>query len=260
MEHRILSPHLAARENVIETYLELARAVPQSEIEWRSDYVVVRGPSSLSFCNFAARFEASHPVHGLAEEIADLSHHWPGFWIFVTDGDRPTDLSERLIQAGFMVRQTLSQMIWEPDGVEYEEFGQVMEGLVPRREMARFMADQFFVRTPQSIRAEIAEATARSTHRLISVRDEIGAFLGGVMMSRTPNSVGLYNLCVSPQFRHKGMGSSLVREVQTQATALGVPVVLQCHGPLIEWYETLGFRTVGQLRAFTWGTGWRDII
>ncbi|MEJ5172044.1 MAG: GNAT family N-acetyltransferase, partial [Fimbriimonadales bacterium] len=82
--------------------------------------------------------------------------------------------------------------------------------------------------------------------RLYSVF-EGGRRVGAVMLHRTPRALGLYNLCVAPWMRGRGLGACIVRQVQTDACRAGVPVVLQCRSELVPWYRRLGFRSVADL-------------
>jgi predicted N-acetyltransferase YhbS len=81
------------------------------------------------------------------------------------------------------------------------------------------------------------------------------------MLVEDGSSVGLFNLCVRPELRRKGLGAKLVRAVQAAASATGKPVVLQCEPDLAPWYKTLGFEPVGTVEALTLSQeGGGDII
>jgi ribosomal protein S18 acetylase RimI-like enzyme len=70
------------------------------------------------------------------------------------------------------------------------------------------------------------------------------------MLSYTPDSVGLYNLCVDAKLRDRGIGSSIVRELLGFVLEPGKPMVLQCEPVLADWYVRFGFREVGLVTAY----------
>jgi predicted N-acetyltransferase YhbS len=99
-------------------------------------------------------------------------------------------------------------------------------------------------------RQGIAAATAASPHTIWVVgdgRDPTAA----VMLVEQPEAVGLFNLCVAPESRGKGLGADLVRAVQSAASRTGRTVVLQCDDELAGWYSNLDFERVGSIGAFT---------
>ena len=251
MERSALSPAIIVRENALATYLGLVAPVRGSVVTRPGGYVLVRGPGPFSFCNFAAGFELGEgDLNQTVDNLVRQAEECPGFYVFVITGDSPQSFPAALGAAGFEKRQSLVSLFAK--GVEGPTDAGARGVTDPdeRRSIAAFMSKQFFWSMPSEAREGIAAATAASPHTIWAVgpaeRPE-----GAVMLVETPGAVGLFNLCVRPELRGKGLGTSLVRAVQTAATASGRPVVLQCAQDLVAWYTRLGFERVGKVDAYT---------
>ncbi|MBS1709575.1 MAG: GNAT family N-acetyltransferase [Armatimonadetes bacterium] len=241
----------AARENILATYLGLASSLTEAVLRFREPYTLVSGPTDLSFCNFAAGFEIDKDLEKHMVWLANYAAETTGFWVFAMTGDEPSDLAALLEQAGFEKRQAMTQMTCATPQLRLVP--QMDEAMAPydRRDIARFMADQFFHRTGDESRARIASATAGSPHRLFGHKDK-GGVASAVMVSSTPAALGLYNLCVRPDVREVGHGSDAVEFVMSVAAQAGKPVVLQCAADLVPWYQRRGFEPTGRIEAYTY--------
>ena len=247
--------HLALRANTLATYLGLVEPVSGTVVTRLMGFTLVRGPGPFSFCNFAAGFDVEEAD---CDAVLDLLAHncsdCPGLHVFVMSGDRPPDLQARLEAAGFELRQRLVSMAWFPQ--EAAEDAALAEVVEPeeRRHVAEFMASQFFWRLPDEARAAIAAATAASRCSLQSIgpaEDPVAT----VMLVQQPATLGLYNLCVKPDLRGKGVGRSVVRSIQHGASLSGRTVVLQCDRLLAPWYAQLEFQEAGDMCAFSFSSG-----
>lgn len=252
MEHHLLTDLASAgRENVVQTYLALAQALPGTEVSARDGYVRVSGTLPLSFCHFAGGFESERDPLELARELRKEAAGPDGLWVFLLPGDGPHGLRSALLAEGFALRQCLCQ------------FGRVNRGKLAsnlfeaqdadsRLKVSQFMAEQFFPFSPGESRLLVARSTAASLANLL--------YLGtpeqpqaAMMLSKSAHSVGLYNLCVDAHRRSQGLGRSLVDSAQALADKYGLPLTLQCHASLRKWYESQGFRQIGTLQAFFFG-------
>lgn len=249
MEHCALTDRraLLVRGNALATYLGLVGAVDGSVVTRPRGFTLVRGPGPFSFCNFAAGFERDGDV---LDDLVENAEDCFGFYVFVMTGDEPSDLAVRLEGRGFERRHTLVGMHSDAAPVPDLPGARVVTTQPERRKVAGFMAQQFFWRMPREARDAIAAATAASPHAIWSVGDP-GAPEAAVMLVEDGAAVGLFNLCVRPELRRKGLGASVVRAVQAAAASAGKPVVLQCEPELEPWYGALGFETVGTVEAFT---------
>ncbi len=239
-----------ARENILKTYGDLAVAVGQTEVTDETHFFCCRGPRELPFASFAAGFDFD-PHKWMPEVIArlkDLSMQRPGMYTFVLDGDRPGHLGDHLIAAGWQVRQRLAIMAWSPGSASLEPEITLAESADERAAIADFMAWQFFARATRNMRIAIADATRFSPCQLYSFGSPFDPD-AAVMVSRTEESVGLYNLCVRKELRGKGIGSRVVASVQSLATRAGHPLILQCDPSLRGWYSRMGMMEIGLLRA-----------
>lgn len=253
MEHRALTDPraLLVRDNALATYLGLVGAVNGSVVTKPKGFTLVRGPGPFSFCNFAAGFDSDQgSFEDTVEALVENAEDCFGFYVFVITGDRPADLAERLEDRGFERRHTLVGMhsavapSTAPTGIRLVTTQQ------DRRDVARFMAQQFFWRMPREARDAIAAATAASPHTIWSVGEPAHPE-AAVMLVEDGAAVGLFNLCVRQELRRRGLGAAVVRAVQAAAASKGQPVVLQCEPELEPWYRKLGFETVGTVEAFT---------
>jgi len=242
---------LAARENILATYLGLASSMTEALLRFREPYTLISGPTDLSFCNFAAGFDLDKDLDRHLSWLAKYAAETPGFWVFAMTGDSPADLPARLEDHGFERRQAMVQMICPAPPLRLVHHLDEARAPFDRREIARFMADQFFSRTGDEGRARIASATAGSTHRLYGWRDQRGV-ASAVMVSMSTAAYGLYNLCVRNDVRETGHGTDAVEFVKFLAAEGGKPVVLQCAGDLVPWYQRRGFQPSGRIEAYTY--------
>ena len=256
MEHCALSNAVQlVRSNALATYVGLVAAVEGAVVRKPLGFTLVRGPGVFSFCNFAAGFDVApddfEPAVGLL--IAQANECFE-FYVFLISGDQPDDLGGRLASAGFQCRQSLVSMA-SASPVEHEDVGaRLVSDHKERRSVADFMAGQFFWTMPMDARRGIAAATAASPHTIWVVGDSHDP-TAAVMLVEQPEAVGLFNLCVAPPARGKGLGAGLVQAVQSAASRSGRTVVLQCGEELAGWYSNLGFERVGSINAYTLAPG-----
>ena len=243
--------HRAFRANTLATYLGLVEPISSTVVTRPMGFTLVRGPGPFSFCNFAAGFDVEEAdCDAVLDLLSENCSDCPGLHVFVMSGDRPPDLQARLEAAGFELKLRLVSMAWHPQ--EAAEDAALAEVVEPeeRRHVAEFMASQFFWRLPDEARAAISAATAASRHSLQSIgpaEDPVAS----VMLVPQPGTLGLYNLCVKPDLRGKGVGRSVVRTIQHSASLSGRTVVLQCDRLLAPWYGQLGFKEAGEVCAFS---------
>ena len=119
MEHRALNRFVElVRSNTLATYVGLVRAVSGSRVTQDHGYTLVRGPGPFSFCNFAAGFDLDGEIGGVLEDLKAQAEDCFGFYVFVMSGDEPGDLEDRLVGAGFEVRQELTSLVSETVATE----------------------------------------------------------------------------------------------------------------------------------------------
>lgn len=249
MEHNLLNDFsLVARENVVQTYLALAQSLPETNIDRRPDYTRVKGKWPLSFCHFAADFNTRRTAESIAKELRAESNTPDGLWVFLLPGDEPDGLHVHLLEEGFGLRQCLCQFARRSKGTWFEDIKEA-EDTDTRMRVGKFMAEQFFPFSPGESRLLVARSTALSAANLF--------FLGSperpqaaMMLSKSKNAVGLYNLCVDGKSRGNGIGTQFVDSAQSLATQYDVPLTLQCHASLRKWYEIQNFRQTGTMHAF----------
>jgi GNAT superfamily N-acetyltransferase len=247
----VSDPALAylGRQNVVWTYVELARALPGAIVERREAFVSCIAPISLSFCNFALDFDAARLAE--PEEIAhldDLTEGCPSFRAFHLPYREDDPVPDILAARGWKCQHSLVQMGWTPEPGETGPPLRPCEARPERLAVAEFMVDQFFWRQEPDMKRIILEATVDSCHELWRFGEpDIDA---AVMTTRTAGSIGLYNLCVRRALRGAGLGSALVRSVQSMGREDAVPVVLQCDTVLEAWYRQLDFKKTGILESY----------
>ncbi|MCW5940020.1 MAG: GNAT family N-acetyltransferase [Fimbriimonadaceae bacterium] len=236
------------RENVLATYGELARHVPGTALGEFRGCLVARGELPVSFSNFVAGFDwPAERADAWIDELLAVVVKQPVLWLFVDSDDMPADLESRLRDRGATVRQTLVHMVSTGDALDADALDE-MSGHAERVRVAELMTEEFFGSSSLPIKRAVAVATADSSHDLLA-RSEEGELVGAVMVSRTTRTLGIYNLCVRPDWRGRGIGSSMVRAVLSLARSERRQVVLQCERRLVPWYFNLGFKECGDIRA-----------
>jgi GNAT superfamily N-acetyltransferase len=260
MEHNLLADFsVAARDNVLHTYLDLAKGLPGNNIYRTDHFQRVEGTWPLSFCGYAADFTSHLDARALARILDRESQGPSGLWVFTMPGDQPEDLESELVARGFGLRQSLSQMGQRSRGEWMNDLFEA-QSADDRLMVARFMAEQFFPFSSEEAKLLIARGTALSLATLLFT-GSLSSPTGAMMLSRSPMALGLYNLCVRPDHRGEGLGSSLVRASIAIADKYDLPLTLQCHISLCRWYGSQGFRLTGDFKAFYKGFGNKaDII
>lgn len=244
-----------ARAGLLDTYLCLALAVPNTEVEWTEEMLLVQGPHDLAFCNFAAalNFPSRSRFEQSLARLSGLSHVQT---LYHTSGDEPSDASLLLDELGWERRLDLIVMAWRPGEPKAATWWEPDREPAPSQDrlgrlaVAAFMTEMFFSSGHRDIKQSIVRATAASPHLLCAVEEE-SHMCGAVMISQHAETVGLYNLCVEHSRRRKGIGARLVRYCQEVAEERSVPLVLQCSPLLMGFYTQFGFRHIGSLQS--WG-------
>lgn len=113
----------------------------------------------------------------------------------------------------------------------------------------RFLRMQYAAR-----RQYYQSAFPRADHRVVEVD---GRPAGRILVARGAEEVRLTDVALLPENRGAGVGEFLVRELQREAAAAGLPVTLHVAegNPALRLYERLGFRTTGDdgvYLAMTW--------
>lgn len=236
-------------ENLRETYSSLAVATPGTTVRRTGNVVVAEGDLAHPICNFVLldRGEAEDPRHevGWAPGRPFLNVYWP------VAGERFGD--RRLKIAGLERVHSLEVMV-APGRILGHPVRLTMreaEASADRDRLAMFMADRFFGRYREAMRAGIARSTSEAQSLRLFATPDLDRPVGAVLLTETEGALGLYNLCVRPEERGRGLGAEIVRWVLAAAHARGERVTLQCDDRLAGWYRRFGFATVGRLVVFS---------
>jgi len=237
----------AASENLVRTYFHLGLATEQAQVVEDEGFRACVGMFEHPICNFAASLDLDP---WSARRLRDLAADRPAFSVYALPGDRPAQLDEILVRAGFRPTYRLTQMVAEtPDpgpGVEMVR----AETHAARQRVARFMSSQFFTRQTDAFRANVSHATVEAAKLELYELEERGRTVAAAMICREGECTGLYNLCVAPRNRGKGIGRAVVDWALGLARTAGTPITLQCDGRLETWYASRGFRTTGYVEAY----------
>lgn len=84
-----------------------------------------------------------------------------------------------------------------------------------------------------------------AAHQLILLNDES---VGRLIVVRSKSDILLADIALLPEYRNRGIGSKLIRELLDEAAGKGLPVVLQVlkTNPAVNLYERLGFVKTGE--------------
>ena len=237
-----------ASRNLVTTYLALGKAVPKTRHYSSSGFDALLGEFPHPICNFGISNFWTEPavrnilgIHGLAQP----------FNLYVLPGERPFHLF--LPWDDLMFQHTYSLKCMRMDPVLAPPAANMEEALEcdGRSRIADFMSRLFFTYQSATARRGVAEATVRGENLRLFGLTQDEKLVGTVMISQTEGCLGLYNLCVEPSLRGKGIGTSIVNWVLARAATQGLSVTLQCDPKLEKWYEHLGFATYGSLEVYS---------
>jgi len=249
LEHRSLSYNErleAAAENLERTYASVGGAIPEAQIEqWPGMLVCVSGlPHPVA--NFAVVRSADPRT---ARQLRLLAQSRRVFNAYVLPGTDQAATARALQAAGWKAGGGLSLLEGgAPIGLPPAEF-EPKTRTDDRLSVARQMGRMFFSRLADPVRETIAQATAGSMAELLA---EAGKEPRGfALVSRIGSTFGIYSLCVRPDQRGQGIGSSMLEALLRTGKEEGRTAVLQCEAALVNWYERWGFRSLGRLNIFT---------
>jgi N-acetylglutamate synthase-like GNAT family acetyltransferase len=243
-----MSPVEALRQNVSETFIALALAVENTEVSRTPHYWLCRNSLHHPLANFAIHLDVTEESLGT---LLQYARSYPHFRIYVLPGDSPGDLAARLVQRGLSMVSLLIGMHLNAPPVNPPPVARLARpDELP--EVSEFIVQNFFWNSPEPFRYAIREALTKAQavphHFYVStVEDQIVA---AGTLTYTDGVAGLYNVCVHPRHRNRGLGSALVRQLSALATQEHRPLVLLCEPELRIWYQSLGFEEIGESRAF----------
>lgn len=229
-----------AQQNLIDTYLTLARQVPHSAVTQARTYAYSVSPKESRFSNFgiATAIDRDTALH-----MAMLTRQRPVFPVFaLTDQVASELLSVQLGESYEMVQFERAARRSSCE-IDLDE----CYSIESRRRAADFMMEQFFRSQSASFREELSLATANAPGFRLFTRLDRNELEAAVLIRESGDLAGLYNLCVAGDRRKRGTGSRIVEWV---AATIGKPLVLQCGVRLEPWYRSLGFEETGRIRVF----------
>lgn len=241
----------------METYLRLGGSADDAVVRKEGAVTRCSAPAQLSFCNFGVDFDDGGDEQVLdetLERLHRLGRHRFYFRLFAISGDRPENIVERLTRIGYSVQHELAMMACPGDAGAPELNLIRAETEAERRDMATFMARQFFWRQASGARQGIVAATARAETELYAV-GSLERPLAAAMLVSSPGALGLYNLCVSSEARRNGLGTAILNEARRRAGEAGAVLTLQCEERLAPWYEQRGLETCGSVHALAFRGG-----
>lgn len=240
-----------AAENIEQTYLAIGSAVPGARIQRMKGITTCTSADGHPIANFALVRKVSLVE---AKELADIAKKTRAFKVYVLPAVPQFEFGKVLAAAGFRSTFSLVQMSAAGSPIESDTDLLRAASDEDRLDIARFMASLFFGRAGQRSRELLARATASSGLELYEIT-RAGARLGGVMVSISRCSYGVYNLCIAPADQGRGYGASAVRGLLQKAWETGLTAMLQCDAELAPWYERLGFSTTTVLDIYSLDRG-----
>ncbi|CAN5377682.1 hypothetical protein BH11ARM2_BH11ARM2_02940 [soil metagenome] len=225
--------------NFLATVDRMASGDPATDRVEEDGFVAWLAPGDPPVANFAFVRQVDP---WSARRLAEIAGRQGRFRVYASRVEEVAN--EVLDRAGFVRRGEARIMLASPGG---DPGGLAPEQEEDPREVAVFVADQFFARAVPARRDAFARSIASAPDtRLVSVRDR-GGIVAAAMLSSTEGMLGIYNLCVAPRRRGVGIGTELVRWVLAHSSH---PVTLQSDPSLEPWYRKSGFRTVGAVQFY----------
>ena len=240
----------AARQNVAQTYMGLARNLPNTRLIQHPNFSGTIALLPYAFCNFVIGIDGDDSeLGGILHEIDRWARLQPALRVYVLSGDGPHKLEESLVTAGFSPVHRLIQMAWYPARTLGREEWSQAQSSNDRRRVSSFMVQQFFAMNAAEFRELVVEATTQGPHELWQINDD-DSIVATAMVSETQHALGIYNVCVESTKRRRGYGTALMRSAQIQAQERQLPLLLQCDEALSGWYRELGFQVFGEMHSF----------
>lgn len=225
---------------MVETYFSLAKSA-EGFSRFEDDGVIgCQSESTHPAANFA--IVARPNIHSVTR-MAERSSHTA----YILPTDQGQAVVEMMSKAGYAKGSTLNLMfLRQPDAGIDLDIESVTKSL-DRYDHMMFLAKQFFSAANNSFCEGIAALTAEAKDcELVRLPGRNGP-MGGAMLTQTGPTLGLYNITVAPEHRHRGLGANLVRSLVGVAASRKSSATLQCSDSLVPWYEKLGFRRYGSV-------------
>ncbi|KAL8698132.1 MAG: hypothetical protein Q9201_006740 [Fulgogasparrea decipioides] len=75
-------------------------------------------------------------------------------------------------------------------------------------------------------------------------------------------TIAIHSLASLPEFKGRGLGKIIMKSYMQRMESSGIAdrMALLAHGPLVKYYETLGFRDLGKSEVKFGGGGWNDMV
>jgi ribosomal protein S18 acetylase RimI-like enzyme len=241
-----------ANDNLIETYFRLGLAAPESGIWQDEGFRACLGGFKHPICNFAVPDQLDP---WSARRLQALGRARPAFHVYLLPQNSTAVCEETLRRADFRPIYALVSMSATPSGSPRSSSGRLqMQQAVDERSrdrVAAFMAQLFFGNQERSFREHVRWSTSEAKELDLYMQVERGKPVAAVMLSRSPGSLGVYNLGVAPASRNKGFGTELLSWCFDLAASESRRVVLQCDQSLAGWYSSLGFSSLGRIKVFS---------
>jgi GNAT superfamily N-acetyltransferase len=239
---------ICASDNLVETYFRLGLTAPKAGIWEDEGFRACLGGFAHPICNFAVKLRLDP---WSARRLAALARARNRFHVYVLPDDRPSYLQEILQRVGFHPIYSMISML--ADSRRKDSPAEVLraESEAARDRIADFMVRQFFMRQDGEFRNQVRWATFAAKDLDLHYVLERGRPIAAVMLSRSADVLGIYNLCVSPGRRRRGIGRSLVDWCFDVANKEGRRPTLQCDPLLERWYSSCGFRSIGRINVFS---------
>ena len=201
--------------------------------------------------------ELAHPATNVAviarptpQSLVELrqmkDRHGP-FTSYVLPTSDDSAVLEMASRTGYSVGGRLNLMFLKPRLQKSAPELEFLKDSAERFDLTYFLARQFFHEMDDDFNVMIAGLTAK-TPSCELLRFRRGASVeAGAMVSQVRDTLGLYNIAVSPERRHRGVGGTVLSNLIGLAGARECYAVLQCSDTLVEWYERLGFRRYGSV-------------
>jgi len=79
-----------------------------------------------------------------------------------------------------------------------------------------------------------------------------GAPIGRLYVARWADEIRIIDIALLPEFRGRGVGSTLIKQVLAEGEAAGKPVTIHVEqfNPAVHLYERLGFEKVGEVGVY----------
>jgi ribosomal protein S18 acetylase RimI-like enzyme len=246
-----VQPH--SLRNLIDTFCTFGKSAG-GQVEPYPNFVICHGQWSHPISNFAICITPdAHDVAQIARHAAQREF----FHLYAVDGSPKHDILE---QVGFNLNHRLHHL--SRAKAAYHEFPNENSLFQPtadvdRKDAVSLMIKCFFQRYSLNQRRLIQSALVASEIPVVGIYDGT-SLVATAFANLIDSEAGVYNLCVEPESRRRGLGKQLINFIARHEYC--DRVTLQSDSHTQNWYKSQGFAPEMSISVYTFNHRNRSFV